>query len=248
MCDPPWAGYAVAEESGGRTQVNVMDPTAMSTKDFSSISDNFQEEFLLILLQGAKTANAVPNPIASYSRGHVMLDFRFQDSDLTIVTSDGVRFKVYRDVLDHTKSAFQDVLAVPQSIERSADIELLDTDIETSDTIKLFFTFLYSTEDIQAPTSEQFWEIIRLIRFCVKCDASDVLDYLRIYLYLWNSIEAIPFRDVILAGCYMDDLDLMVAAFANSNNIWGGGNVRMEITASLVAQAQLSHKSEGANI
>ncbi|WWC98488.1 hypothetical protein V866_005379 [Kwoniella sp. B9012] len=192
--------------------------------DFQEIMRNFENS------DGTNIGRL--RPPGSYTQKTLRVNYQFDDSDLTIITSDGVKLGIHRDILNYTSSTFKDVLAVPQVQSKGAtELELTDTEMETSRTVKLFLAFLYNPVDIKSPASEDLREFIDLIRFCLKYDASDVLDNLQTYLYLWNSIGSVSFADVFLAASYMDDLHLMVAAFSNPNDIWGGGIVRTDHTA-----------------
>ncbi|WVQ63377.1 uncharacterized protein L199_001530 [Kwoniella botswanensis] len=204
---------------------NLRDVTCWKSvaSDFQEIMRNFENS--------DRIDKGETRPTESYSQKNLKSNYQFDDSDLTIITSDGVKLDIHRDILNHTSSTFKDVLAFPQVQSKSAtELELTDTEIETSRTVKLFLAFLYSPIDIKSPAPENVREFIDLIRFCLKYDASDVLDNLRTYLYLWNSVGSVSFADVFLAASYMDDLPLMVAAFSNPNNIWGGGRVRTDHT------------------
>ncbi|WWD07276.1 hypothetical protein V865_005373 [Kwoniella europaea PYCC6329] len=206
---------------------NRRDPTCWNSvaSDFQEITRNFEYNDRIDIEKS--------RPTESYTQKYLSkLNYHFDDSDLTIITSDGVKFDTHRDTLNHTSSTFKDVLAFPQvQVQSATELELTDTEIETSRTVKLFLAFLYNPFEIKSPAPEEFREFIDLIRFCLKYDASDVLDNIRTYLYLWNSIGSLSFADVFLAASYMDDLPLMVAAFSNPNDIWGGGIVRTNHTA-----------------
>ncbi|OCF54665.1 hypothetical protein L486_07797 [Kwoniella mangroviensis CBS 10435] len=220
-----------------RPSPRLMPSDARNSRDvtyWKSVVSDFQEimrDFENNLWEGNRVDKGKLPPTESYTQKHLKQKYQFDDSDLTIIASDGAKLCIHRDILNHTSSTFKDVLACPQVHPKSAtELEFTDTEIEASRTVKLILAFLYNPVDIKSPASEEVREFVDLIRFCLKYDASDVLENLRTYLYLWNSIGSVSFADVFLAASYMDDLPLMVAAFSNPKNIWGGGRVRADHT------------------
>jgi hypothetical protein len=107
--------------------------------------------------------------------------YQADDADLTIISADGIHFKVHRVVLllaryvrvdtayagranrTRNSTVFKDMLAIPTKAKESSSVSLADNAIENGKSIKAFLDLLYG-EPVPIPRNDSDIAVLKLVQ------------------------------------------------------------------------------------
>ncbi|WVF68196.1 hypothetical protein IAT40_002961 [Kwoniella sp. CBS 6097] len=145
--------------------------------------------------------------------------YQFSDSDITLISSDDLHFKIHSYHLMAASAVFRDMIALGKNSEASAEVRLTDSEIETSTVVVLFLDICYGTplphyKDKQAT-------YIKLVKFLDKYDCRSARITLKHSLHTLLDLsepnsQRCP-QTCFVVACVMDDIDLAKAALRKAD-------------------------------
>ncbi|WWC72601.1 uncharacterized protein I206_106563 [Kwoniella pini CBS 10737] len=138
------------------------------------------------------------------------------EADITLITSDGVYFKVHSFVLKASSIVFRNMLAVGN--EDNTEVNLTDPDFENSNTVSTFLDAccgkaipepidLYKSDD-----TDEIEAYSDLIKFARKYESNLVLSQLSSLLYKWQYSKLISPFGIFVIAYNMESPDLAAMA------------------------------------
>ncbi|WRT70720.1 uncharacterized protein IL334_007718 [Kwoniella shivajii] len=153
--------------------------------------------------------------------------FQLDDSNITLISSDGFHFKVHRHQIESAGTVFKAMLELDNTVEVSNHVPFLDEKIEDSFTVSLFLDIIYGNELREPKSTVDFSIYENLLHFMIKYDCTPALQYFRHALFHWvlspkNKIDPM---DMFTIGSATNDVELCVAAIRGTGNWqWSTGN------------------------
>ncbi|KAK6906573.1 hypothetical protein I204_00618 [Kwoniella mangroviensis CBS 8886] len=153
-------------------------------------------------------------------------DFQFEDSDVTIRTSDDVTFKIHRFHLMAVSAVFCDMMAIGKG--QNEELCLTDESFEDASTIGKFLYFCYG-KSLPAPATKEHTPYQKLINLCNKYECPGVLAHLEALVYKWYIEDCLCPRNVFVLGYSLNQPKLAIYGITHAGN-WQWSETSMDIT------------------
>ncbi|WVW80806.1 hypothetical protein I302_102795 [Kwoniella bestiolae CBS 10118] len=124
--------------------------------------------------------------------------FQFHDSDINLISADGVVFKIHKNKLQSSSSVFQVMF---EAGKHDDNLELTDTTLESSNIVSLFLQMIYghkSDPPIDWLQLKSGYKV--LVEFIDKYDASAAREHLCTCLTLWAMTSKFSTDRYLLIG------------------------------------------------
>ncbi|WOO80389.1 uncharacterized protein LOC62_03G003906 [Vanrija pseudolonga] len=155
-------------------------------------------------------------------------DANWTTGEFTLISADGVRFKIPSYVLLNASSVFRDIASLPcdnASAAPAPEIELTDATIETADVLRIFLSLAaHGTLGLEPREVGYFATLFLLkdtIGLCTKYLADGVLHVLKLQIYkLHSEHRGLYALYAFVLGAVSDDVQLTMMAFSDMRSTW----------------------------
>ncbi|OCF33659.1 hypothetical protein I316_04733 [Kwoniella heveanensis BCC8398] len=162
-----------------------------------------------------KNQDAHSNPdglVAAPTINDINRPFQFDDSDITLISSDNLHFKIHSYHLMAASPVFRDMIAIGKGGTETQTVELADTTFETGSIVSLFLDICYGTPLPHYKVS--LTRYLALVKFLNKYDCELAKGVVKgaIHAYMNNCVDGS--KDLQPGSCFdiavaMDDIGLM---------------------------------------
>ncbi|OCF54695.1 hypothetical protein L486_07829 [Kwoniella mangroviensis CBS 10435] len=163
--------------------------------------------------------------------------FQFDDSDLRLVSADGVVFKIHTWKLKAASSVFQVMF---ESGNNGDTLELTDKTLEIGRILCMFLQILYGIK-LAEPSSG--WDLKRnheeLLRLIDKYDAPAAKQHLTTCFRLWAASEKFESDGYFLLASQLDEYEIATTSLKHAmacRRTWTGPSEGMESRQALLSQ------------
>ncbi|WVF68198.1 hypothetical protein IAT40_002963 [Kwoniella sp. CBS 6097] len=141
-------------------------------------------------------------------------DYQFQDSDITLVSSDDYHFKVHTYQLMAASPVFRDMISTGSSSSDKKEVIFADDQVEDGHTINLFLDICYGRPLILPQNTTILYKLYGdLITFLHKYECRSCTEHLRMCFYAWVPQEDGDHGDHIFRlASRMGDINLAATA------------------------------------
>ncbi|WVQ63346.1 uncharacterized protein L199_001498 [Kwoniella botswanensis] len=161
-------------------------------------------------------------------------DFQFEESDVTIRTSDNVTFKIHRFRLMAVSAVFRDMMAIGRG--HKEELCLTDESFEDASTIGKFLCFCYG-RSLAVPATKSHKPYQKLINLCNKYDCPGMLAQLEALVYKWYIEDHLAPRNVFVLGCSLNQPKLAIYGITHAGS-WRWTANSMDITEAEKARSK----------
>ncbi|WWD20753.1 hypothetical protein CI109_105230 [Kwoniella shandongensis] len=182
-------------------------------------------------IRKAVTATVIEGGVQKRRKGNETKDliteinkpYQFPDSDVVLICSDGLKFKVHSHYLKSSSTVFASMMEIGDD-KQSHDISLTDKNIEHSSILVLYLHLAYGNdldftkENRQPSNNDKRCHL--LISFLLKYDAKTPMQTLKYALRLCMMQDCLSPLTIFLVGSKVDDIELCVESIKQTPS-WG---------------------------
>ncbi|OCF43269.1 hypothetical protein I317_02837 [Kwoniella heveanensis CBS 569] len=148
--------------------------------------------------------------------------YQSEHADITLVSSDGLPFKVHSYHLKSSSPVFRAMLDIGDSASSlssssvsSSEVELLDEEIENSAVLRIFLDIVHGVS-LQEPDSLATQKVYEsVVAFLRKYEAASAIEVVRLNLIAWARHGHFMHLDLFVLGCMLDDVELCKTAITS---------------------------------
>ncbi|WVF68193.1 hypothetical protein IAT40_002958 [Kwoniella sp. CBS 6097] len=141
--------------------------------------------------------------------------YQSEHADITLISSDGLPFKVHSYHLKSASSVFRAMLEIADSDSSSPEVTLTDEAIEHSIVLRIFLDIVHG---ISLRKPEHCWkerEYECVVAFLKKYEATSALEVVRLSLISWASHGDFMHLEIFILGTMLSDVELCKAAITS---------------------------------
>ncbi|KAL1411772.1 hypothetical protein Q8F55_002739 [Vanrija albida] len=149
-------------------------------------------------------------------------DPAWTSGEFTLVSADGVRFRVPSYVLLNASPVFRDMATLPSD---APELELTDAELETADVLRIFLSLAAHGTLGRDPRDAGYFHTLFLLKdtvaLCEKYLADGVLRVLKLQIYkLHGEHRGLYALYAFVLGAVSDDVGLTLMAFSDMRSTW----------------------------
>ncbi|WWC92329.1 uncharacterized protein L201_007283 [Kwoniella dendrophila CBS 6074] len=139
-------------------------------------------------------------------------DYQAEDADITLVSADGLDFKVHKWALMASSNTFRNMIDIGTQAEHPT-IELSDDRLESSSRLKIFLDLVYSRGVMKFPRNRaDYTELHEIIELLLKYETTYPLEVFKYALQLWMHNSSVHNLEMFIAGSKLDSVEVCMAA------------------------------------
>ncbi|WWD07308.1 hypothetical protein V865_005406 [Kwoniella europaea PYCC6329] len=167
-------------------------------------------------------------------------DYQDSEADVTLISSDGLEFKVHSYILMANSIVFRDMLIIGDSSDRT--INLTDEIMERSSTVSLFLQTCQGQTPKFSTEKEVYCLYKNLIAFSKKYDAPPIIQLISASMYRWfYEKDPSPYY-MFRIGIMLDTPEIVAFAIRNGRNrAWSSTIATEELVKATNPVATLGH-------